>query len=238
MKQYIIILLLKLLLHQSGIAQPIVVDSTAYSKKFLIGFGVFSGPHYLLGQPETSEFNIGSNIGLCTKVGYMIGKHTRLSMDIRYMQTSNVINFKNQVDPDLFVLNTSTIQLPIYLTYSLQNSRKEHILGFSLGVAYQWNYNKTVYEELVSVSPSTVPFRQVTAFSKDADISIICGIYKYFNLSKKQTKHFTLFNEYQMNIGSSRFRDRIKNPAYLLVTNQDQFVPIYIRLGFYFNFSL
>lgn len=157
------------------------------------------------------------------------------------MQTMQVINFKTQHDPDLFISNTSTIQVPVLVSYSILNGKKENILGVNFGLAYQWNKHKITYEEIVyrtTSNISTIPIRQISVSSGDEDISIICGIYRHFNLNKTKTAYLTLFNEYQLNIGSSRFRNRINNPVYLLFTDQDQFTPLFIRLGMYINFSL
>ncbi len=217
------------------------MDTAVHARKWSAGIGVFSGPHYLLNQPKSSEFNSGFHLGAGGQVGYQTSEHVSISGEIRYMQSKQVVNFKTQHDPDLFISNTSTIQVPVLVSYSILNSKKEHILGFNFGLAYQWNKHKITYEEIVyrtTSNISTVPIRQVSVSSSDEDISLICGIYRHFNLNKTKTAYLSLFNEYQMNMGSSRFRNRINNPVYLVFTDQDQFTPLFVRLGVNINVGL
>lgn len=240
MKRYIKIIFLNLLLNQSGITQPIQMDLTMIrAKKWNIGAGVFAGPHFLLGLPKGADYNMGSNIGLGGKVGYCIGKGFSISTEARFIYTNQVINLKNSLDPDLFVMKTSTIQLPFFIGYDIKNHKREHVMGLYLGFGYQWNNYNTVYvESALFPALSTVAVRQVSVDASERDMSILFGVHKQFYLNKAQTTSLTLFNEYQYNFGGSRFRYKIDNPIYLLFTDQDQFTPILIRLGCYLNLVL
>jgi hypothetical protein len=219
-------------------AQFLINDSTKKENRVSLGVSVFTGLGMMLNEPKTADFNTGSNYGLGAEIGYYLNKNTSVSSGFRLHKYNNTIKLNVDILPDFFFLNTSTIQIPIYFNHTFLNKRKKELLGLSLGVCYNINYYSTKYIEFIYKSPSTVPYREIEINTQDNDYSVNLGVYKDIFLNQKENTHMRVFTDFQLNIKTARFRDRVKDPYYTLSVSDDRFVPFVIRTGLIFTLKL
>lgn len=227
-----------LLLLQNLNAQNEHSDSIRLSNKIGLGIGAFAGLSYLFGQPDGAYSSTGSNFGGMVKASYSFNPRLSLSTDFRWCKSENVLKLRVGINPDFFVMNTTTLQVPVFISYIFHSTHNTPLFGVNMGVSHNWNRYHTIYEELIYTTPSTAPSREVTKKSFDIDYSIMIGVFKNVKLNKKGTIQMRVFNEYQLNLYTSRFRNRVVDPIYLIATNQDRFTPFFIRCGTYINFNL
>ncbi len=219
-------------------AQFLINDSTKKENRVSLGVSVFTGLGMMLNEPKTADFNTGSNYGLGAEIGYYFNKNTSVSSGFRLHKYNNTIKLNVDILPDFFFLNTSTIQIPIYFNHTFLNKRKKELLGLSLGICYNINYYSTKYIEFIYKSPSTVPYREIEINTQDNDYSVNLGVYKDIFLNQKENTHMRVFTDFQLNIKTARFRDRVKDPYYTLSVSDDRFVPFVIRTGLIFTLKL
>ncbi|MBP9690095.1 MAG: hypothetical protein KBE91_10820 [Bacteroidia bacterium] len=238
MKKTYLLILFTLLFKHYLTAQSQLTDSTETHPKFSIRAGAHSGLSYLLGQPEKSYFAVGSTYGFVIEGSLHFNKKIAVTIGSRINKSENTIKFRTAADPDFFAMNTSTFQIPVFVNYNFYNKRNNQILGVNIGAAYNWNNYKVIYNETIYTRPSTATYREVEVNTSDNDLSVILGVYKNIKLNKNGKLHMRLFNEYQFNFYTSSFLDKIFNPTNTIIVENDNFLPVFIRTGFYINLML
>ena len=83
-----------------------------------------------------------------------------------------------------------------------------------------------------------MPYREIEINTQDNDYSVNLGVYKDISFNKKENIHMRVFTDFQLNIKTARFRDRVKDPYYTLSVSDDRFVPFVIRTGLIFTLKL
>ncbi len=213
-------------------------DSTKKEYKVNLGVSIFTGLGMMLNEPKRADFNIGSNYGLGAEIGYRLNKNTSVSSGFRLHKYNNVIKLNVDILPDFFFLNTSTIQIPIYYNHTFLNKREKELLGLSLGMCININNYSTKYIEFIYKSPSTVPYREIEINTQDKDYSVNLGVYKDILLNQKENIYMRAFSDFQLNIKTAPFRNRVAAPYYTLSVPNDRFVPFVIRAGLIFTLKL
>lgn len=213
-------------------------DSIGFHHKISLGVGAFAGLSHLFGQPKEAHSFAGGNFGCMTQVGYKLTRHLNVSSGFRWSKSDQTIKLSVGINPDFFVMSTTTAQVPLLVSYIFHSKQHKQLFGINLGASYNWNTYHTTYEQLVYTWPSTVPSQEINKKTTANDYSIMFSIFKNFNLNKKGNIQMQVFNEYQLNLYTSRFRNRVVDPIYLIATNQDRFTPFFIRCGIYINFNL
>lgn len=213
-------------------------DSTKKEYKVNLGVSIFTGLGMMLNEPKRADFNIGSNYGLGAEIGYRLNKNTSVSSGFRLHKYNNVIKLNVDILPDFFFLNTSTIQIPIYYNHTFLNKREKELLGLSLGMCININNYSTKYIEFIYKSPSTVPYREIEINTQDKDYSVNLGVYKDILLNQKENIYMRVFSDFQLNIKTAPFRNRVQAPYYTLSVPDDRFVPFVIRTGLTFTLKL
>jgi hypothetical protein len=213
-------------------------DSTKKEYKVNLGVSIFTGLGMMLNEPKRADFNIGSNYGLGAEIGYRLNKNTSVSSGFRLHKYNNVIKLNVDILPDFFFLNTSTIQIPIYYNHTFLNKREKELLGLSLGMCININNYSTKYIEFIYESPSTVPYREIEINTQDKDYSVNLGVYKDILLNQKENIYTRAFSDFQLNIKTAPFRNRVAAPYYTLSVPNDRFVPFVIRAGLIFTLKL
>jgi hypothetical protein len=227
-----------LLLLQNLNAQNEHSDSIRLSNKIGLGIGAFAGLSYLFGQPDGAYTSTGSNFGFMAQTSYSFTPRLNVSTDFRWCQSEHVLKLRVGVNPDFFIMNTTTLQVPIFVSYVFHSKQQQPLFGINIGASYNWNTYNTIYEKIITTWPSTVASREITKKSHGNDYSVIIGVFKNVKLNKKGSIQMRVFNEYQLNLYTSRFRNRVVDPIYLVSTNQDKFTPFFIRCGTYINLNL
>ncbi|TAE86871.1 MAG: hypothetical protein EAY81_04995 [Bacteroidetes bacterium] len=213
-------------------------DSLKFRDKISLGIGAFVGLSYLFGQPDGAYTSTGSNFGFMAQTSYSFTPRLSISTDFRWCKSEHVLKLRVGVNPDFFIMNTTTLQVPIFVSYVFHSKQNKPLLGINIGASYNWNTYNTIYENVITTWPSTVASKEITKKSHGNDYSIMIGVFKNVKLNKKGSIQMRMFNEYQLNLYTSRFRNRVVDPIYLVSTNQDKFTPLFIRCGTYINFSL
>lgn len=239
MKRIALLIIIVLITHALK-AQHEFKDSIGFNHKISIGVGAFTGLSYLFGQPEEAHSFAGGNFGYMAQAGYKLNQHLNLSLGFRWSKSDQTIKLRSGINPDFFVMSTTTTQVPLLVSYIFHSKQHKQLFGINLGASYNWNTYLTTYEQLIYVMPRTAPSYEINKRSYDNDYSIIINVFKNLNLNRKGNIQIQVFNECQLNLYTSRFRNRVIEPAYFYFeTNiQDRFTPFFIRFGTFINFSL
>lgn len=215
------------------------IDSFMLKKRISVGLGVLSGTNYVLELPDGAEFNTGGHFGGAVQMGYRIHKKVSISSDIRYIQGNQVIDLNNQIDPDLFMINSSSLQFPLIIHYEVGTHKQKPLLGIGVGIGYQLNEYRVKYRNFMPRYPG-VPLSEAKrdVMSKDEDWFVLFNLNKSFHIIKNQASGITLFFEYQQNFGSSSFKNKVVDYEYTLVVKNDIFTSIFFRFGCYLKLYL
>lgn len=236
MKKLLLIFSIILLLSIQLIAQS--TDSAFHFNRISFDIGTFSGVTYLTGQPTTATKTLGANFGGLAQVNFRVTKNFSVSSGVRWNYSANSLKMNLTFDPDFFVTETQSIQIPLLINYDFYSPKQKNLFGISLGASYNWNTHKTSYNQIIYRTPSTVPYEQFNTTVYDNDYSLLVNFHKTFSLHPKNKIQLSVFNEYQLNLDISRFRNRVEKPVYTLAFIDDKFVPFFVRLGFQVRFGL
>lgn len=206
--------------------------------KWSLGIGALAGPSFVSGLPKGADFLLGNHYGIGISAGYYFTKPFGIHTGLRLMRQQQMYNFNNELDPDQFVMTTTAIQIPMYVSYRFLNKKEEPVLGFTLGAAYEKNQYKTLYK-VPNLPRATVSYSRITNNSSADEFALLVGLYKPLYWGNSRNKQLVLFGEYQHGITSSAFLDRINQfPEYAPFADEYRFTHFAIRIGCYFTFLL
>lgn len=234
MKKLLLIFSIILLLSTQLKAQS--PDSAFHFNRISFDIGTFSGVTFLIGQPNTATKVPGTNFGGLVQVNFHVTKNLSISSGARWNYSANSLKLNTTMDPDHFITETKSVQITILINYDFYSPKQKNLFGIGLGASYNWNTYKTSYNEIVY--GSTVQYHQQNTTVYDNDYSLLFNIYKTFSMHGSNKILLSVFNEYQLNLGTSRFRNRVVVPTYTLAVEGDKFVPFFVRLGFQLQFGL
>ena len=175
-------------------------DTTSFLSNFEIGTGGFMGSHSFVPKTKGFTFNyiLGVDHGVFVRVLANIDVGISASIDLRYTTRTATLNFSNNSLYEFFTLKETGIQIPLLVSYAIRTKRKQEILSFFTGVAY----NNIKYEAS-NGSYATYVRSVTTAIGKEYFNGIDAKYYSVlFGVSKKFKLHSNLdllvFNECEL----------------------------------------
>ena len=208
-------------------------DTTNSISKFQFGAGGYLGTHMFINDKQLKNLS-GYDNGLFIKAIYHFNKKLNASLDLRYFERTGVINFNDDLTPEVFQIKANGFEIPVIISYKFLNKRRKEIISLSAGGSYQIVNYETSYDldlyVLYPGKPTTSAFRHVVYSKSLNNFSAILGIKKDFKLTRKFL--LQIFNEYDFSLNKFYIEDITNDP----ITSRSWFGDYYfnsfcVRLG-------
>ena len=100
-------------------------DTTNSINKFQFGLGGYLGTHTFTSHKLLNNLS-GYDNGLFFKALFNFNKKLNTSIDIRYFERTGVINFNDDLPPEVFQIKANGFEVPIIISYKFLKKERKH----------------------------------------------------------------------------------------------------------------